>query len=63
MAERTLRVGRLALPHEECPRHHGYGDGLLAGLVGATAFLLVYKGTEWYQGKHAQPQRVGKRRT
>jgi len=24
---------------------------------------LVYKGTEWYQGKRAQPRRVGKRRT
>jgi len=38
-------------------------NDLLAGLVGATVFVLVYKGTEWYQGKRAQPRRVGTRRT
>ncbi len=37
-------------------------NDLLAGLLGATVFVLVYKGTEWYQGKRAQPRRVGKRR-
>ena len=38
-------------------------NDLLAGLVGATVFVLVYKGTEWYEGKRARPRRVGKRRT
>ncbi len=37
-------------------------NALLAGLVGATVFVLVYKGTEWFQGKRAQPRRVGKPR-
>lgn len=37
-------------------------NDLLAGIVGATVFVLVYKGTEWYRGKRARPRRVGKRR-
>lgn len=37
-------------------------NDLLAGIIGATVFVLVYKGTEWYQGKRARPRRVGKRR-
>lgn len=36
-------------------------NDLLAGIIGATVFVLVYKGTEWYQGKRARPRRVGKR--
>ena len=38
-------------------------NDLMAGLIGATLFVLVYKGTEWYQLKRAQPRRVRKRRT
>lgn len=38
-------------------------NDLLFGIVGATVFVLVYKGTEWYQLKRAQPKRVRKRRT
>lgn len=38
-------------------------NDMLFGIVGATVFVLVYKGTEWYQLKRTQPKRVRKRRT
>lgn len=33
-------------------------NDLMAGLLGATLFVLVYKGTEWYQNKRATPRRI-----
>jgi len=35
---------------------------LLFGLVGAAVFVLVYKGTEWYQLKRARPRRARRQR-
>lgn len=32
-------------------------NDLMAGLVGATLFVLVYKGSEWYHHKRTRPQR------
>lgn len=36
-------------------------NDLLFGIVGAAVFVLVYKGTEWYQGKRARPRRARRR--
>lgn len=33
-------------------------NDLMAGIVGATLFVLVYKGSEWYQRKRARPKRA-----
>jgi hypothetical protein len=38
-------------------------NDLMVGIVGATLFVLVYKGTEWYQWKRAHPKRVRQRRS
>lgn len=38
-------------------------NDLMAGIVGATLFVLVYKGSEWYQSKRAHPKRARQRRT
>ena len=55
-------VVRLAVPLDHVRDIMDTANDLLAGLVGATVFVLVYKGTEWYQRKRAQPRRVGQRR-
>lgn len=36
-------------------------NDMLFGIVGATVFVLVYKGTEWYQAKRARPKRARRR--
>lgn len=38
-------------------------NDLMAGLIGATLFVLVYKGSEWYHQKRAHPKRAAKRRS
>jgi len=38
-------------------------NDLMVGIVGAALFVLVYKGTEWYQRKRAHPKRVRQRRS
>ena len=38
-------------------------NDLMAGIIGATLFVLVYKGSEWYQEKRAHPKRAAKRRS
>lgn len=38
-------------------------NDMLFGIVGATVFVLVYKGTEWYQRKRALPKRARTRRS
>lgn len=36
-------------------------NDLMAGILGATLFVLVYKGSEWYQQKRARPRRAKRR--
>lgn len=38
-------------------------NDMLFGIVGAAVFVLVYKGTEWYQRKRALPKRARTRRS
>ncbi len=38
-------------------------NDMLFGIVGATVFVLVYKGTEWYQRKRALPKRARTRKS
>ena len=33
-------------------------NDMLFGIVGAAVFVLVYKGTEWYQLKRAHPKQA-----
>lgn len=36
-------------------------NDMLFGIFGATVFVLVYKGTEWYQARRARPKRARRR--